>query len=236
MDPLAGSPWSAPDMVAGFARSPPNDILLGFARKERPRPGAMRLLDLGCGAGRNALPLARQGWDVTGTDLSWPMLRAAAERAGQEGLGGRVRLVRAPMDQIPAQDRSFDLIVAHGIWNLARSAGEFRRALGEAARVAKPGAGVFVFTFSRNTLPPESRPVPGEPFVFTEFSGQPQCFLTEQQLAAEMGAAGFVPDAAVPLTEHNRPRPGSLQRATGPVIYEAAFRRAGGGTAEEGRT
>jgi SAM-dependent methyltransferase len=229
MDPLAGSQWSAPATVAGFARSAPNDILLAFARKELQRPGAVRALDLGCGAGRNVIPLARQGWDVSGTDLSWPMLRAAAQRAGQERLEDRVGLILAPMDHIPARDHSFDLVVAHGIWNLARSAAEFRRALGEAARVARPGAGAFVFTFSRNTLPPETRPVPGEPFVFTEFSGQPQCFLTDHQLIAELGEAGFVPDPAVPLTEYNGPRSGNLQRGTGPVIYDAAFRRAGGG-------
>jgi SAM-dependent methyltransferase len=227
VDPLAGSPWSAPSTVAGFARGRPNDVLVGFAARERQRPGARRLLDLGCGAGRNAVPLARLGWEVTGTDLSWPMLRAAVQRAEEEQLGDRVSLVLAPMDRIPAQDRSFDLLVAHGIWNLARSAAELRRALVEAARVARPGAGVFVFTFSRNTLPADTSPVPGEPFVFTEFSGQPQCFLTEQQLIDELGAAGFVPDAAVPLTEYNRPRPGSLQEASGPVIYEAAFRRDG---------
>jgi len=226
MDPLAGSQWSAPGTVAGFARSAPNDVLVGFATKELQRPGAVRVLDLGCGAGRNAIPLARLGWLVTGTDLSWPMLRAAAQRAEQERLGDRVSLLLAPMDRIPARDRSFDVVVAHGIWNLARSAAEFRRALGEAARVARPGAGAFVFTFSRNTLPPGAQPVTGEPFVFTEFSGQPQCFLTEQQLIAELGAAGFVPDVAVPLTEYNRPRPGSLQKVNGPVIYEAAFRRA----------
>lgn len=228
MDPLAGSPWSAPSTVAGFARGRPNDVLMGFAAKERQRPGAVRVLDLGCGAGRNAVPLARLGWDVTGTDLSWPMLRAAMKRAEEEQIGDRMSLVLAPMDRIPAQDRSFDLLVAHGIWNLARSAAEFRRALGEAARVARPGAGLFVFTFSRNTLPAGMPPVPGAPFVFTEFSGQPQCFLTEQQLVAELRAAGFAPDAAVPLTEYNRPRPGSLQETAGPVIYEAAFRREGG--------
>jgi len=229
MDPLAGSQWSAPGTVAGFARSAPNDVLVGFATKELQRPGAVRVLDVGCGAGRNAIPLARLGWDVTGTDLSWPMLRAAAQRAEQERLRDRVSLMLAPMDRIPARDSSFDVVVAHGIWNLAGSAAEFRRALGEASRVAKPGAGVFVFTFSRNTLPLGTQPVPGEPFVFTEFSGQPQCFLTEHQLIAELGAAGFVPDAAVPLTEYNRPRPGSLQKVSGPVIYEAAFRRAGRG-------
>lgn len=225
VDPLAGSPWSAPSTVAGFARGRPNDVLMGFAAKERQCPRAVRVLDLGCGAGRNAVPLARLGWDVTGTDLSWPMLRAARQRVEEEQLGERVSLVRAPMDRIPAQDRSFDLIVAHGIWNLARSAAEFRKAIEEAARVARPGAGLFVFTFSRHTLPADTPPVAGEPFVFTQFSGQAQCFLTEQQLVAELGAAGFVPDAAVPLTEYNRPRPGSLQKTGGPVIYEGAFRR-----------
>jgi ubiquinone/menaquinone biosynthesis C-methylase UbiE len=166
------------------------------------------------------------GWDVTGTDLSWPMLRAAAQRVDEERLRDRVSLTLAPMDCIPTRDHHFDLVVAHGIWNLAGSSAEFRRALGEAARVARPGAGLFVFTFSRNTFPPETRPVRGEPFVFTEFSGQPQCFLTKGQLFAEMGDAGFAPDPAVPLTEYNRPRSGSLHGG-GPVIYEAAFRRVG---------
>src|SRR5678815_6072148 len=103
MDPLAGSPWSAPSTVAGFARGLPNEVLMGFAANELQRPAAMRVLDLGGGAGRNAVPLARLGWDVTVTDLSWPMLRAAAQRAEQERLGDRVSLVLAPMDRIPAR-------------------------------------------------------------------------------------------------------------------------------------
>jgi hypothetical protein len=82
-----------------------------------------------------------------------------------------------------------------------------------------------VFTFSRNTLPPDAAPVAGEPFVYTQFSGTPQCFLTDAQLLAELAAAGFTPDTAVPLTEHNRRTAGALASAGGPpVIYEAAFR------------
>jgi ubiquinone/menaquinone biosynthesis C-methylase UbiE len=198
-----------------------------FARDRRPSLGRGRLLDLGCGAGRNALPLARDGWDVLGTDLSWPMLKAAAGRAEEEGLGRRLALALAPMESLPAPDRSFDVVVAHGIWNLARSAAEFRRAVTEAARVARPGAGLFVFTFSRHTLPPEARPIGGEAFVFTEFSGEPQCFLTAAQLKYELGAAGFVPDPDVPPTEYNRPAPGAVRVGGPPVIYEASFRRVG---------
>jgi len=97
-------------------------------------------------------------------------------------------------------------------------------ALVQAARVARLGAGLFVFTFSRNTLPPRTQPVAGEPFVFTEFSGEPQCFLTEHQLVSELAAAGFALDPTVPLTEYNGPRPGALPTGTEPVIYEAAFR------------
>ncbi|HEY6358834.1 MAG TPA: hypothetical protein VIX35_11350, partial [Vicinamibacterales bacterium] len=93
--------------------------------------------------------------------------------------------------------------------------------------VARPGAGLFVFTFSRNTFPPETQPIPGEPFAFTEFSGRPQCFLTEDQLRSELEAAGFVGDPGVPFTEYNRPQPGlSALRGRAPTIYEGAFRYA----------
>ncbi|MBI1736299.1 MAG: class I SAM-dependent methyltransferase [Candidatus Rokubacteria bacterium] len=226
MDPLAGSSWSAPGTVAGFVQSAPNPILVRFAEDELRRGGAARALDLGCGAGRNAIPLLRLGWNVIGLDLSWPMLTAAAPRP-RDDAAGRLHLLLAPMDALPVRDGSVDLLIAHGIWNLARSAVEFRRALGEAARVARPGAGLFVFTFSRNTFPPDTAPVAGEPFVFTEMSGEPQCFLTESQLVSELASVGFEPDPRVPITEYNRPKPRTLPSGKRPVIYEAAFRYTG---------
>ena len=225
-DPLDGSSWSAPSTVQGFSESPPNDTLLAFAAAERHRAPGGRALDIGCGAARNALHLARQGWHVLGTDLSRRMLLAASARAAAAH-AHRLQFVLAPMHALPAAPHAFDLLVAHGIWNLARSAAEFRQAVAEAARVAAPGAALFVFTFSRNTLPPDASPVPGEPFVFTQFSGQPQCFLTREQLVEELGRAGFVLDEAVAFTEHNLPAAGTVPVARVPVIFEAAFRYAG---------
>jgi len=220
--------WDRPEIVTGFTSTPPNADLLQFTEAEARRLGAgATLLDLGCGAGRNAVPAARQGWRVVGLDSSVPMLRAARGWAREHGVSGQVQLLSARMDRLPLRDRSCDLVVAHGIWNLAASAAEFRGALREAARVARRGAGLFVFTFSRSTLAPAATPVRGEPFVFTDFSGQPQCFLTGRELVSELAEAGFTPDPAVALREMNRPEGRVLPVQRVPVIYQGTFRFGG---------
>lgn len=223
--PRVSSRWEDPRTVAGFAVGAPNANLLAFAgRVLAATPGA-RCLDLGCGAARNALPLARTGLRVTATDLSRPMLDAARARIGG---AASVDLVLAPMAPLPFADGVFDLVVAHGVWNLARSGDEFRAAVAEAARVAKPGAGLFLFTFSRDTLPPDARPDAGETFVFSSWNGEPLCFLTEEEILDELGRAGFVRDVDAPLAQYNV-RPAAARGGPGPpAIFEGTFVRGGG--------
>ena len=120
--------WSSPETVAGFAASPPNATLMQFAGRERRGRDHVRVLDIGCGAARNAAPLALSGWDVVGTDNSLPMLAAAARRRDAHALTGRLHLAQASMTHLPVRDHAADLIIAHGIWNLARSGDEFRSA------------------------------------------------------------------------------------------------------------
>jgi SAM-dependent methyltransferase len=218
------APWTSPETVAGFSQSPPNATLLQFAARERADGGA-RAIDIGCGAARNAAPLACQGWQVVALDSSRPMIDAARQRARAEHVDRHIHLAVAVMDGLPVADASMDLVIAHGIWNLARSGSEFRRAVSEAVRVARGGAALFLFIFSRHSLPNAADPLPGETFVYTQFSGQPQCFLTEHEILAELGRAGFVPDRAVPLAELNLPRPGALPTSRVPVFFEGAFRR-----------
>jgi 2-polyprenyl-3-methyl-5-hydroxy-6-metoxy-1,4-benzoquinol methylase len=217
---MNNDPWTSPEMVQRLASTPPNAELMNFAEKEAAKDAGKRLLDIGCGAGCNAIPLAQAGWDVTGLDLSDPMLEAARQRAEQNNLKDQVHFKSASMDQLPVIGNAYDFIVAHGIWNLASSSTMFRKAVREAARSARPGAPLFVYTFSRSTLPETCKPVDGETFVFTEFADRPQCFLTEAQLIEEMKAAGFEQEPGQPITEY--PQVPGLPK---PAILEGIFRR-----------
>ena len=55
-------------------------------------------------------------------------------------------------------------------------------------------------------------------------AGEPQCFLTEAELRAELLRAGFEKDPPGPLTEYNRPVAGLTLTRAGPVIFEGTFR------------
>jgi SAM-dependent methyltransferase len=68
------------------------------------------LLELGCGTGRVALPLARAGFDVTGIDLSEAALAFARCKAEREHME-RLRLERADMRDFEL-GRRFELVFA----------------------------------------------------------------------------------------------------------------------------
>ena len=54
---------------------------LPFIERQLVASGARRVLDVACGTGQHAIALARQGYQVTGADLSAPMIARAQENA-----------------------------------------------------------------------------------------------------------------------------------------------------------
>jgi tellurite methyltransferase len=87
-----------------------------------------RALDLACGAGRNAVWLAEQGWDVVGVDGSSEALRLLRERDPHIPTHLLDLETGAPL---PFGDASFDLVAI--LYYLHRPL------FAEAQRVVKPG-------------------------------------------------------------------------------------------------
>lgn len=197
---------------------------MAYAQRFREvRPGA-KALDIGCGAGRNTVPLALAGYAVLGIDLSAAMVRAAREKAVTER-APHCALALGSMAAVPIQDQTIDLIVAHGIWNLSQTDDELRRAMGEAGRAARSDARLIVYTFARRSLLETAQPVTGQQFIFAATDGAKHCYLTPEQLVTELARVGFAGDPAFPAVEHNAPRAGAVQLTNSPVFLEAAFIR-----------
>lgn len=74
---------------------------------------ASRILDVGCGYGRLAVPLAVAGHQVKGLDLSQPMVDAAHENAAAAGV--RIQFVVGSMTDLPYEDASFDAVIC--LWS-----------------------------------------------------------------------------------------------------------------------
>jgi ubiquinone/menaquinone biosynthesis C-methylase UbiE len=73
---------------------------------------SMRILDLGCGDGTTAVPLARLGADVTGIDIAKNLVDAGTKRAAQAGLT-RLRFQEGDASNLEGiPNHSFDLTVS----------------------------------------------------------------------------------------------------------------------------
>jgi S-adenosylmethionine-dependent methyltransferase len=76
--------------------------------------GPLRILDVGGGDGRDSLPLAQQGHEVTVLDSSAGMLQEARESAKRLGVTSVFRTVEGSIDDLVAStDDGFDLVLCH---------------------------------------------------------------------------------------------------------------------------
>ena len=81
----------------------------------RSLPAGARVLDLGCGDGRNGLFLLQQGCEVTAVDVSAAGIAKLVARAG--AAASRLRAVVQDVRRY-AMVGPFDLVVAHGLLHL----------------------------------------------------------------------------------------------------------------------
>jgi len=101
-----------------------------------------RLLELGCGTGKQTVLLAPRADEVVAIDLSAESLRQAEARCTQAGFRN-VRFVRQSIVTLPAEESSVDAIFSYGDV-ISHVHDAYRRVFAESARVLVPG-GVMGF-------------------------------------------------------------------------------------------
>jgi len=110
--------------------------------------GLQRVLDLGCGIGRNTLLLARNGFAVSGLDLSAYGIEQTGLKLEQAVL--HVALTCADINKLPYADNSFDALLAYHVISHTDSVG-IVNILNEMKRVVKPGGELYFTLCSKDS-------------------------------------------------------------------------------------
>jgi ubiquinone/menaquinone biosynthesis C-methylase UbiE len=102
----------------------------------------LRALDLGCGDGTTAVPLANAGADVLGIDIARNLVEAGNRRAAELGLSSRLRFQEGDACRLEGiADGSFDLLVSVFGAMFAPKPLEVAQ---EMVRVVKPGGRIVM--------------------------------------------------------------------------------------------
>jgi tRNA (cmo5U34)-methyltransferase len=109
-------------------------------------PTIRRVLDVGCGAGNNALKL-RELYDadfaVDLLDLSGPMLARARDRVAAAN-AGEVRMIQQDFRDAPLDDGAYDMILAAAVLHHLRDDADWHAAFAKLHRILAPGGSVWI--------------------------------------------------------------------------------------------
>jgi demethylmenaquinone methyltransferase / 2-methoxy-6-polyprenyl-1,4-benzoquinol methylase len=173
-----------------------------------------RVLDLCTGTGDLAIEAttAGRGINVVGIDFAGVMLRHALDKLRARRLDQQVAVVRGDATRIPVRDQWADAAtIGFGIRNVMRP----EAALGELARVLKPGGRLAILEFGepripgvrgmynlyfRAVLPKLGRLVSKHQSAYSYLPASVGTFPPPLEFAATISSHGFSEVKAVPLT------------------------------------
>jgi tellurite methyltransferase len=132
--------------------------------KGRISPG-MRILDAGCGSGRNLVYLLREGYEVYGADSdaqSVDSVRSLARMFAPALPASNFRV--EPVEHMSFDDACADVVVSNTVLHLARDDAQFESMLLGSWRVLKPGGLFFCRLASTIGMESQFRPLGGRRF------------------------------------------------------------------------
>ena len=119
------------------------DRWLEEIEKYLPEKTPLKILDVGCGTGFFTILLAKQGHEVTGTDLTPDMIANSRILAEEEHVTCDFQVMDA--EHLTFPDESFDVVISRNLtWTLPEAAQAYK----EWTRVLKPGG--FLLNFDAN--------------------------------------------------------------------------------------
>ncbi len=137
----------------------------------------MRVLDAGCGYGRNLVYLLREGFDVFGVDADPESI--AALRA----IGPPEHFLVERIEKMPFADGFADVVISNAVLHFAEHDRQFMAMLREMWRVLKPGGLFFARIASSIGIEPQVQRIEGRRHLLPDGSER---YLVDEPLLLQL--------------------------------------------------
>ena len=149
----------------------------------RLSPG-MRIVDAGCGSGRNLIYMLRSGYEVFGVDVddeAVESVRMLAASFAPQLPGANFRV--EPVEQMSFPDGFADAVLSSAVLHFARDDRQFEAMVGEMWRVLKPGGVLFCRLASAIGMEARVRQTTGRRFLLPDGSER---YLVDEALLVDL--------------------------------------------------
>ncbi len=148
-----------------------------------------RVLDAGCGSGRNAYYLLTQDIDVYAVDANPTAVAGVRELAIELGRpSDPVHFRVGPLEALTFDSRFFDVVICSAVLHFSRDDAHFEAMMRELWRVLRPGGLFFARLASSIGMESQVRRLTGRRFALPD--GSERYLVDEPQLMALMATLG----------------------------------------------
>lgn len=103
-----------------------------------------KILDAGCGSGRNLKWFYNNNYEVYGIDVKSDSIKKCKEIYAKQAN----HFTEAPLEEIPFEANSFDHVICNAVLHFAKDLSHYLEMFSELLRILKPGGSLFIRTAS----------------------------------------------------------------------------------------
>jgi ubiquinone/menaquinone biosynthesis C-methylase UbiE len=145
--------WNRSQIVSHFSSLEPPEY---WVKKFEPilDKSKNKVLDVGCGGGRNLFMLLKMGYDVYGCDYYENMVIESINKITNiiNTEEAKKRVIQADMKKLPYKDSTFDYVIANGILHNVSNVDDYVSSISQLGRVLKNNGELCLNVFTANYI------------------------------------------------------------------------------------